>query len=133
MNPIIHPDLSLLSADSAGTTPEAVSLAIARHLSVRGRCRAMTDGLDALGDVMLGEGRAEMREGAEVNLVLQGCLDDLGSDEAFLLGDLSVRSAEVEHGMRIHVDGPCTVLVVLEGRLLPRTLLGHVAAWLGGF
>jgi len=132
MNPIIHPDLSLLSADSAGTTPEAVSLAIARHLSVRGRCRAMTDGLDALGDVMLGEGRAEMREGAEVNLVLQGGLDDLGADETCLLGERAVRSAEVEHGMRIHVDGPCTVRVVLEGRLLPRTLLGHVAAWLGG-
>lgn len=217
MSPTIHPDLSLLSAYSAGTTPEAVSLAIACHLSVCARCRATTDGLDALGGAMLGDGRAEMsagsldavlsrldqqgappparppvpawashlpipgplrpylpqrtrwelpvpgirqvglplvhggmpvrlvelragfevplhgHEGAEMNLVLQGGFDDLGSDETFLPGDLSVRSAEVEHGIRIHDDGPCTVLVVLEGRLLPRTLLGHVAAWLGGF
>lgn len=133
MSPTTHPDLSLFLACSAGATPEAVSLAIACHLSVGARCRAMTDGLDALGGVMLGDGRAEMHEGAEMNLVLQGGSDDLGSDQTFLPGDLSVRSAEVEYGIRIHDDGPCTVLVVLEGRLLPRTPLGHVTAWLGGF
>jgi putative transcriptional regulator len=217
MSPSVHPELALLSAYAAGTTPEAVSLAVACHLSLCGRCRATVDGLDAVGGAMLGDGRAEMspgaleavlsrldqpgppaparppvpawashlpvpgplrpyleqsprwqrpvpgvrqvglplahggtpvrlvelragfevplhgHEGAELNLVLQGGYDDLGSDETFLPGDLSVRSADVEHGIRAHDDGPCTVLVVLEGRLLPRTLLGHVAAWVSGF
>lgn len=72
-------------------------------------------------------------EGTELNLVLRGGFDDLGSGETFLPGDLSVRGAEVEHGIRTHRDGPCTVLVVLEGRMQPRTLLGHVAAWVSGF
>lgn len=72
-------------------------------------------------------------EGTELNLVLRGGFDDLGSGETFLPGDLSVRGAEVEHGIRTHRDGPCTVLVVLEGRMQPRTLLGHVAVWVSGF
>lgn len=72
-------------------------------------------------------------EGVELNLVLQGGFDDLGSGQACVAGDLSVRDESIEHGIRAHGDGPCTVLVVLEGRMVPRTLLGRVAAWAGGF
>ena len=217
MSPTAHPQLALLSAYAAGTTPEAVSLAVACHLSMCAPCRATADGLDAVGGALLDEGAAAMsagalasvlsrldepgppapprppvpawaahlsvpgplrpylaasqrwerpvpgvrqvslplahggtavrlvelragcevplhgHEGPELNLILQGGFDDLGSREAFLPGDLSVRGAEVEHGIRAHADGACTVLVVLEGQLLPRTLLGRIAAWMGGF
>ena len=69
--------------------------------------------------------------GPEYNLVLSGGFTDLNQD--FLPGDVAERGPEHEHDMRVHDDGPCVVLVVREGPLIPRSATAHLAAWLTGF
>lgn len=69
--------------------------------------------------------------GAEFNLVLTGGFSDLDQDS--LPGDVSERGPEHEHDMRVHEDGPCVVLVVRDGPLIPRSATAHLASWLTGF
>lgn len=69
--------------------------------------------------------------GPEFNLVLTGGFHDLGED--FLPGDVAERGPEHEHDLRVHDDGPCAVLVVRQGPLIPRSAAAHVASWLTGF
>ncbi|QQA43139.1 ChrR family anti-sigma-E factor [Pelagovum pacificum] len=50
----------LLMSYSAGTLPEAFSIAVAAHLSMCDECRAQAATFDAIGGAILEEGRAEM-------------------------------------------------------------------------
>lgn len=72
-------------------------------------------------------------EGVELNLVLEGGFDDDHDGATYLPGDLDVQEPAVEHSIRIHDDGPCVVLVVLGGKLVPKDLRGRLGALLGGF
>ena len=69
--------------------------------------------------------------GAEFNLVLTGGFTDLKQD--FLPGDVAERGPEHAHDMQVHDEGPCVVLVVRDGPLIPRSAAAHVASWLTGF
>lgn len=72
-------------------------------------------------------------EGLELNLVLTGGFDDKQERAAYLPGDLSVKSQETVHTIRVHDDEDCIVLVVRGGKLLPRDMVGRIAQWLTGF
>ncbi len=71
--------------------------------------------------------------GLELNLVLEGGFDDDHDGAVYLPGDLSVKAPDVEHRIHAHPDGPCVVLVVRGGRLVPKDLMGRLGALLGGF
>ncbi|MFT5583319.1 MAG: putative transcriptional regulator [Cognaticolwellia sp.] len=69
--------------------------------------------------------------GPEFNLVLSGGFTDL--DQDFLPGDVAQRGPEHEHDMQVHKDGPCVVLVMRDGPLIPRSAVAHLASWFTGF
>lgn len=69
--------------------------------------------------------------GAEFNLVLEGGFTDMG--EELRTGQLCTRGPEHEHDVQIHDDGPCIVLVVRQGALIPRSPMAHLASWFTGF
>lgn len=63
--------------------------------------------------------------GFEGTLVLSGGFTD--EDGHHVRGDLSVLDETRPHEQHIDPDGPCTWLVVADGKIIPRTLLG----WIG--
>lgn len=69
--------------------------------------------------------------GPEFNLVLSGGFTDLNQD--FLCGDVAERGPEHQHDMQVHNDGPCVVLVMRDGPLIPRSAAAHLASWFTGF
>jgi putative transcriptional regulator len=69
--------------------------------------------------------------GAEYNLVLDGGFTDMGED--LRAGALCARGPDHVHHVQIHDDGPCTVLVVRQGALIPHSPAAHLASWLTGF
>ncbi len=54
-----HPPDEILAGWSSGTTDEAEGLLVATHLALCPRCRAVVDGLDALGGALLEASAAE--------------------------------------------------------------------------
>ena len=69
-------------------------------------------------------------QGDELNLVLSGGFTDRG--EHVDRGDLAIADVEVEHALRVDAGEPCIILQVLDGPIVPRTLLGKVVGALTG-
>jgi putative transcriptional regulator len=69
-------------------------------------------------------------QGEELNLVLSGGFLDRG--EHFDRGDLAVADADVEHDLRVDPGEHCVILQLLDGPIVPRTLLGRVVGALTG-
>jgi putative transcriptional regulator len=63
--------------------------------------------------------------GFEGTLVLSGGFTD--DDGHHVRGDLSVLDESRPHEQHIDSDGPCTWLLVADGKPIPRTLLGWIA------
>ncbi len=73
---------------------------------------------------------AHTHAGWELQLVLSGGYR--ADDGRFERGDAHCVDGSVTHGFRVDADAPCVALLVREGRILPRTLLGRVFAWVTG-
>lgn len=68
--------------------------------------------------------------GDEFNLVLAGGFRD--RDEDFERGDLALASPEVEHDLVVEPGEHCVILQLLDGPIVPKTLLGQLVGALTG-